>query len=123
MLKSLYCFLFILGSALPYSQFIPFLWEHGLDLSLFVSQLLANPISRFFAFDLLISAISLWVWIYAEGRRLSMSRLWLYPLITLSIGVSAALPLFLWMRERHSERSLNPIPAPVISTGNPEGLS
>jgi hypothetical protein len=94
MLKSLYFFLFIIGSAIPYSQFIPFLWEHGLDLSLFFSQLFANPISRFFAFDLLISAIALWVWVYAEGRRLSMSRLWLYPLITLSIGVSAALPIF-----------------------------
>jgi hypothetical protein len=122
MLKSLYFFLFIIGSAIPYSQFIPFLWEHGLDFSLFFSQLFANPISRFFAFDLLISAIALWVWVYAEGRRLSMSRLWLYPLITLSIGVSAALPFFLWMREWHSEKSLNSIPLPVIGSGNPEGL-
>jgi hypothetical protein len=107
MLKLFYISLFIIGSVMPYSQFIPFLWEHGLDLPLFFSQLFANSISRFFAFDLFISAIAFWVWVYAEGRRLSMPNLWLYPLITLTIGVSASLPFFLWMRESHLEKSVN----------------
>lgn len=92
---------------MPYSQFIPFLGEHGFDLSLFFSQLFVNSISRFFAFDLFLSAITFWVWVYAEGRRLSMAQLWLCPLITLTLGVSAALPFFLWMREHHLEKSIN----------------
>jgi hypothetical protein len=115
MLKLFYISLFVIGSIMPYSQFIPFLLEHGLDLPLFFSQLFANSISRFFAFDLFISAIAFWVWVYIEGRRLSMSQLWLYPLLTLTIGVSASLPFFLWMRERLLERSINNDAATISS--------
>jgi len=37
--KALYLGLCFVGTALPYSQFIPFLREHGLDIRLFVGQM------------------------------------------------------------------------------------
>ena len=43
----LYFILCVAGTILPYSQFIPFLREHGLDTSLFVRQLFANNVSGF----------------------------------------------------------------------------
>ena len=46
--KHLYLGLCVLGAALPYSQFLPFLREHGLDPRLIVEQLFANRISSFF---------------------------------------------------------------------------
>jgi hypothetical protein len=39
MLQTTYLILCILGTVLPYSQFGPFLIEHGFDLGLFFKQL------------------------------------------------------------------------------------
>jgi hypothetical protein len=40
-------------------------------------------------------------WLYLVGavRRLAMKHLWAYVVCTLLVGVSLALPLFLYMRE------------------------
>ena len=49
--KNMYLFLCVLGVLLPYSQFIPWLIENGLNVPLFVRQLFANRISGFFGLD------------------------------------------------------------------------
>jgi hypothetical protein len=102
--KSLYLVLCVLGFALPYSQFIPWVIEHGLDMHLFVRQLFENRIGGFFGLDVLVSAITLIGFIRAEGARLKMSRLWLPVASVLLVGVSLGLPLFLYLRERELER-------------------
>jgi hypothetical protein len=103
--KQLYFCLAIFGLVLPYSQFIPFLQEHGLDLRLMLEQLFANRISAFFGLDVIVSAVVLLLFMWVEGRRLGMSRLWLPVLATLTVGVSLALPLFLYLRETHQKLS------------------
>ena len=90
----------VLGAALPLSAFAPFVVANSLDMNLFFRQLTQTPVSRFFAFDVLISAITLWVFVFLEGRRLKMKNLWVYVLCSLLVGVSLGLPLFLFMRER-----------------------
>lgn len=102
MIQYLYLLLALLGAVLPYSQLIPFLREHGLDLKLLVEQMFANRISAFFGLDVLISSVVLWVFVFAEGRRRKMRHLWVYILSNLAVGVSLALPLFLYARERNS---------------------
>jgi hypothetical protein len=57
--KFLYLVLVVLGFVLPYSLFVPWVMEHGLDMHLFVRQLFANRISAFFGLDVLISAAAL----------------------------------------------------------------
>jgi hypothetical protein len=94
-----YLFLCIAGTLLPYSQFIPFLREHGLDLNQFSRQLFATRISTLFAFDVVVSSLVLWFFVYTEGTRLKMRYLWLYVVANLLVGVSLALPLFLFARE------------------------
>src|SRR5262245_61036503 len=100
MLQYLYLSLCILGVVLPYSQFLPFLGEHGLDAPLLLRQLFANRISAFFGLDVLVSTLVLWVFVLTEGRRHQMKHLWIYFLSTLLVGVSLGLPLFLYMREK-----------------------
>jgi hypothetical protein len=90
----------ILGTVLPLSQFLPFLAANGLDMSLFMQQLFQTPVSGFFAMDVLVSSLVLWVFVFSEGRRRGMSNLWLYVVCNLIVGVSLALPLFLFFRER-----------------------
>ena len=99
-LKALYLGLCVLGTVLPYSQFLPFLREHGLDLRLFLDQLFANAVSGFFAMDVLVSSVVLWVLVFVEGRRARMKHLWAPIAANLVVGVSLGLPLFLYLRER-----------------------
>jgi len=102
--KIFYLVLCVLGFAIPYSQFVPWVIEHGLDMHLFVHQLFANSISGFFGMDVFVSAITLIGFIRAEGARLKMSRLWLPIVSVLFVGVSLSLPLFLYLRESELER-------------------
>ena len=90
----------ILGTALPLSHLLPFLSAHGLDLPLFFRQLFQTDVSSFFGVDVIVSGLTLLVFIPREGRRLGMKRLWVYVLCTLLVGVSMGLPLFLFFRER-----------------------
>lgn len=96
----LYLVVALLGAVLPLWQFIPFLSEHGLDLPLFYKQLFHNNVSAFFALDVIVSSIALWLFVFWEGRRRRMKNLWLYVVCNLAVGVSLALPLFLFARER-----------------------
>jgi hypothetical protein len=103
MLQTTYLILCILGTVLPYSQFGPFLIEHGFDLGLFFKQLFANRISVFFGMDVMVSSLVLWAFVIWEGSRLKMKNLWVYIASNLLVGVSLGLPLFLLIRQRHIE--------------------
>ena len=105
MLQGTYLILCILGIALPYSQFIPFLLENGLDLERFFEQLFINRISAFFGMDVVVSSLALWTFVWVEGSRLKMKNLWVYIASNLLVGVSLALPLFLLMRQRKLEET------------------
>ncbi len=55
--RHVYLILCVLGIALPYSQLVPWLLEHGLNATLFFRELLASQISAFSAMDVIVSAI------------------------------------------------------------------
>ena len=98
--RSLYLALCLLGTLLPYWHFVAFLREHGFDLQVFFEQLFANHISAFFAWDVIVSSVVLWVFVAVEGRRARIGNLWMPIAANLAVGVSLGLPLFLYMRER-----------------------
>lgn len=99
-LRHVYLALCVLGIALPYWKLVPWVIDHGLDLSLLFQELFATRIGAFFGLDVVVSAIVLFVFIFAEGRRISVSLLWLPILATLLVGVSLGFPLFLCLRQR-----------------------
>jgi hypothetical protein len=101
--KSMYLCLSVLGVVLPYSQFIPWIIEHGPNVELLFRQLFANRIGAFFGWDVLVSAVVLVRFVRVEGRRLGMRLLWLPIAGLLAVGVSFGLPLFLYLRERALE--------------------
>lgn len=69
-LKTIYLVLCVLGLALPYWQFVPWVWANGLNIRLFFRQLFANRIGGFFCMDVLVSAVALLVFTRREGARL-----------------------------------------------------
>jgi hypothetical protein len=91
----------VIGAVLPYSQFVPWFLQHGLDLSLFFQHLFANHIGGFFGFDVFVSTLVLWVFIFSEGARIGLRHLWLPVVASLVVGVSLGLPLFLYLRQLH----------------------
>jgi predicted membrane protein len=97
--KVLYLLLCVAGTILPYSFFVQFLREHGLNLRLVVEQLFANSISSFFGTDVIVATVCLWVFVYFEGRRARVKNLWAPVVASLVVGVSLGLPLFLYLRE------------------------
>ena len=106
-MKTRYVYLIccVLGLILPYSQFVPWIFEHGLNLTLFFRELFANRISAFFAMDVILSAIVLILFIQNEGKRLQVRRLWLPTLGTLVVCVSFGFPLFLFLRQMTLDRT------------------
>jgi hypothetical protein len=103
--RTLYLALCVAGVVLPYSQLIPFLREHGLDLRLFFEQLFSNRIGGFFGWDVIVSSVVLWVFVFVEGRRAGVRHLWAPLAANLAVGVSLGLPLFLYLRERRLEEA------------------
>lgn len=101
--KNIYLALTLIGLLVPYCFLFKFLGANGLDIPLLVGQLFANNISTFFALDLVISIIVFWFYMFAEANKLHMKNGWLYLLASLAVGLSFALPLFLYFRERKLE--------------------
>ena len=103
-LKTIYLGLCVLGVVLPYWQFVPWVMANGLNLPLMVQQLFANRISGFFGMDVLVSSLVLLVFMRSESKRLRVRGRWFPVLALLTVGVSLALPLFLYLRELAMEK-------------------
>ena len=102
-LKSLYLVFAAIGFVAPYYFFIRFLADHGLDLSALVRQLFGSNISSFFAVDLIVSSLVFVIFLWKESARQSLRHWWWYLLPLCTVGLSFALPLFLYARERRLE--------------------
>ena len=99
-MTKVYASLALIGTVAPLSQFMPWLSRHGLDIQLLIQQAFEPNIAAFAWLDVIISAVVLLLFIYWEGRRIKLQRLWIPALGTCAVGVSLGLPLFLMMRER-----------------------
>jgi Terpene cyclase DEP1 len=99
-----YLLLCLLGTLLPYSQFVPWVFAHGLDMRLFIRELFANRIGGFFGMDVFVSTAVLWSFVAREGRRLGVRHLWAPIVASLAVGVSLGFPLFLYLRQERIER-------------------
>lgn len=99
MKKFVYLELAILGAVVPYIFFVGFMSENGVSLLEFTRQLFANGAAGGFTADLLITSLVFWIWSFGEANRHQMRNWWLYVAVNLLIGLSCALPLFLFFRQ------------------------
>jgi hypothetical protein len=107
--RAVYLSLCIVGTLLPLSQFVPWLWANGLDLPLFLRDLFATRIGGFFGMDVFVTAAVLWAFVAFEGRRLGVRHPWAPIVGSLAVGVSLGLPLFLYLRQvRLDQLSVDP---------------
>ena len=98
--RVIYLCLCAAGTIGPYWQLLPFLREHGLNLSLMVEQLFATPVSAFFGADVVVSSVVLAVFVAVDAKRHGVRHPWAPIVGNLLVGVSLGLPMYLYMRER-----------------------
>ena len=103
MKKNFFLFFAFLGFLVPYYFFFRFFADAGFNLVLLLQQALVNNVSIAFTVDLILSILVFWVFMFAEASKLQMKNPWLYLLASLLVGLSFALPLFLYFRERRLE--------------------
>jgi hypothetical protein len=98
--KTVYLILAVIGFVAPYYFFLQ---VRAFDQAELFQLFSASKILSGVAMDLLISVIVFWFFMFTEARKLEMKYPWLYLLATLLVGLSFALPLFLYFRERKLE--------------------
>ena len=99
-LKTSYLILAILGAAIPIAFFANFASENGLDLFAFVAALFVNGAAGGFTADLLISSFVFWLYMFSNQQ--DGPKPWAFIVLNLCIGLSCALPAYLWARTRAS---------------------
>jgi len=94
-MQKTYLVLAIIGAIIPYIFFSQFLAYQSIGD--FVPALFANGAAGGFSADLLISSVVFWVFLWQREAP----KAWVYVLINLTIGLSCALPAYLYMDSRN----------------------
>ena len=95
---NVYLAMAVLGALIPMAFFINFFLTEGIDLLVFVKALFANGAAGGFTADLLISSFVFWVYMFSKVN--TGPKPWLYVGLNLCIGLSCALPAYLWAVEK-----------------------
>ena len=102
-MKRLYLVLAVIGAIVPYIFFIQHFATEGPSLLRFVSALYANPAAGGFTSDLLVTSFIFWIFMFHQRRRNKGPNPLLFILLNLLIGLSCAMPAYLYARERTSD--------------------
>ena len=100
-----YLLLCTIGIVIPWFFLVGFLGEPQPTIALFFSSIFTNQVTSSVAADLLISALVFFAFVFFEGKRLNMKRLWVFIPATLFVGLSFGLPLFLYFRAKDIEKN------------------
>lgn len=90
----------VVGTIVPWLFFGSFFALHGPDVPLFLQSLFANGAAGGFSADVLICIAVFWVWSWRDAARNNVKRWWLVLPASFCVGLSLALPLYLYLRER-----------------------
>ena len=105
-MRNIYLLLAIVGAIVPYAFFIPFFQEVGISLPAFLSSLFANGAAGGFSADLFISSFVFWLFMFLERRDDRGPAPYLFIALNLTIGLSCALPAYLYAREGVSRENI-----------------
>lgn len=72
----------------------------GFSLTAFMSAWNANAAASSILWDVSVAALTFCVLALAEARRIGMRHAWIYLVLTFSVALGFAFPLFMMMRER-----------------------
>ena len=108
-MKYVYLVLAILGTVIPYFFFLQHMGPEGLALNSFIADAFANPAASGFTADLLISSLVFWIYMFNAGE--DAPKPWTFIAMNLFIGLSCALPAYLYWRARRERSSAQAVAA------------
>ncbi|MGB3942873.1 MAG: DUF2834 domain-containing protein [Candidatus Manganitrophaceae bacterium] len=97
----------VIGTILPYYYIGSFAIENNFNVLLFIEQIFSARASLGFVIDLFISSFAFWPFLLKEAKRLKTPAPGLFLFLNLTIGLSCALPFFLYFREKNEPFSDN----------------
>lgn len=98
-MKKIYLVAAIIGAVIPCFFFFQFIQLNGVNLPDFISALFVNGAAGGFSADLLISSFVFWVFMFQQRKMSNAPKPWLYIALNLGIGLSCALPAYLYAIE------------------------
>jgi hypothetical protein len=102
-MRHFFLVLAVAGAIGPYTALTPWLLENGPDLYLLLDQLFETYVSTAFSIDLIISALTFIVFVWAECRERIVKGAWVAVAGTFFVGLSFGLPLYLWLRSKPTQ--------------------
>ena len=105
-MKNLYLAMAVIGAIVPYIFFLGFFGESGVDLVGFVGALFVNGAAGGFAADLLITSAVFWIYMFSREGGPSP---WPFVVLNLAIGLSCALPAYLYTLARRAEATTSAV--------------
>ena len=103
MKKNIYLVLAIFGVILPYTQFVPWSMQNGSDIKLMISEMFANQIASGIAIDALLTGVVIVLFMFFDRKKVVVKWIWI-PIVGVFLsGISFALPMYLYLRERALE--------------------
>ena len=97
-MKNFYLFAAVVGAIAPFATYFGYLaYVPGSSGALSLAW--GNPIAAATLVDFTISCLAFWPFLIAESRRLGIRHWWFLVAANIFIGLSFALPAFLYLRE------------------------
>ena len=98
-MKNFYLIAAAIGAVAPYATYFGYLaYVPGSSSALSLAW--GNPIAAATLTDFAIACLVFWPFVYVESKKLGIRYWWLFVVSNIFIGLSFALPAFLYVRER-----------------------
>ena len=98
-MRNLYFVLAVVGAVVPYIFFFQYFSTEGVNIPAFVSALFANGAVGGFSADLLITSLVFWIAMFYQRRKADGPNPVGFIVLNLFIGLSCALPAYLYAKE------------------------
>ncbi len=112
-MKTFYAILTVIGFVAADVVIYLFIRQYGFDVIEMLRQGFASPGAALAWVDILISSFVFWGFMVREARKHQISNLWVYVILNLFVGLCAALPAFLYVRQGKIEQNA------VVSLAHP----
>lgn len=99
-MKKIYLTLTIIGAIVPYYFFYQYIQNQGLNIYSFIVALFVNEATSGFTADLLLPSFVFWVYMFQQSKNENTPTPLLFIILNLTIGLSCALPAYLYAKEK-----------------------
>ena len=102
-MKNFYLIAAAIGAIAPYATYFGYLaYVPGSSSALSLAW--GNPIAAATLTDFTISCLVFWPFVFTESKKLGIRYWWLFVVTNIFVGLSFALPAFLFVREQRLMR-------------------